>query len=78
MGNLQLVGQPQAFLGVSLGEGAPAGLPDLLTSPTRSNTANRPGPQTMPEYRFNKSNATSIIIIITRPRVCRQVTLGGT
>ena len=33
----------------------------LLTSPPRSNTANRPGPQTMSEYLFNKSNATSTI-----------------
>jgi len=32
---------------------------NLLTSPPRSNPANRPGPQTMPECRFNKYNATS-------------------
>ena len=37
-----------------LGEGAPAGLPNLLTSPPRSNTANRPGYKTMTEYRFNE------------------------
>ena len=36
-----------------------AELQDCLTSPPRSNTANRPGSQTMPECRFNKSNATS-------------------
>ena len=38
---------------------APAGFPNLLTSPPWSNPANRPGPQTMPECRFNKYNATS-------------------
>ena len=32
---------------------------EVLTSPPRSNPANRLGSQAMPEYRFNKSNATS-------------------
>ena len=58
-GILQFAGQPQAFPGVSLGEGAPEGFPNLLTCPPRSNTANFPGSQTMPVYRLNKSNATS-------------------
>ena len=59
MGILQLVGQPQVRQGVRPRAGAPAGFPNLLTSPPWSNPANRPGPQTMPECRFNKYNATS-------------------
>jgi hypothetical protein len=39
--------------------GAPLGFPNLLTSPPRSNPANRPGSQTMPKCHFNKYNATS-------------------
>ena len=62
MGILQLVGQPQARQGVRPRAGAPAGFPNLLTSPPRSNPANRPGPQTMPECRFNKYNATSTLL----------------
>ena len=49
----------QVRQGVRPRAGAPAGFPNLLTSPPRSNPANRPGPQTMPECRFNKHNATS-------------------
>jgi hypothetical protein len=58
--NHQLVGQPQVRQGVRPRAGAPAGFPNLLTSPPWSNPTNRPGSQTMPECRFNKYNATSI------------------
>jgi len=47
------------FPGVRLRAGAPAGFPNLLKSPPWSNPASRPGHQTMPKCRFNKSNASS-------------------
>jgi hypothetical protein len=53
--------------------GAPAGFPNLLTSTPWSNPANRPGSQTMPECRFNKFNATSIIHGKKAQKLCRSM-----
>jgi len=46
-------------LGMLRRAGAPAGFPNLLTSPPRSNPANHPVSHTMPQCRFNKYNTTS-------------------